>query len=141
MLYASTSLAGAIGEAFGNLAEWSPRLFVTPAHPGGTRALAVYELEDRLLDPDDPKALLDRDLRPSRIVTRDRTVTQRWALGIFEEGRWAGVSWWSFWNPAWASCGVWSIDRLVLVGVEPLTDRLDAVHAARETLARPWHPD
>jgi hypothetical protein len=139
VFYVSTSVAGAIGEVFANLAEWSSRMFSTPAHPGGTRALAEYELADELLDLDNPTALLDRDLRPSRIVTRDRATTQRWAGAIFEEGRWGGVSWWSFWNPDWVSCGVWWIDRLGLLSVQPLADHLDAVHDARQVLTRPWH--
>ena len=139
VLYASTSSEGAIGEAFGNIAEWSSDLFVVPAMPGAARSLAEYELErEALLDLDDPRALLKRNLRPSRVVTRDRPTTQAWARQIFQEDGWSGVSWWSFWNPDWVSCGVWSTDELRVISVTPLDQRLPTVHAAAETLSRPW---
>jgi hypothetical protein len=138
VLYASTTAVGAIGERFGDLEGWSEAMFVVPSLAGGTRALAEYVLDDPLLDLDDAKALLERELRPSRIVTRDRGTTQRWARAIFDERRWAGISWWSFWNPDWVSCGIWAVDRLELASVAPLADRLEAVHEAREVLARPW---
>jgi hypothetical protein len=139
VLYASTSPEGAIGEAFGNIADWSAHLFVVPVILGAARSLAEYELgQDPLLDLDEARALLDRRLRPSRVVTRDRATTQSWARHIFQEDRWSGVSWWSYWNPDWVSCGVWATEELTVVSVTPLDQRLPAFRAAAETLSRPW---
>ena len=139
VLYASTSPEAAIGEAFGNIAAWSAHLFVVPAVSRAARSLAEYELgRAPLLDLDEPRALLDRRLRPSRIVTRDRPTTQSWARHIFQEDQWSGVSWWSYWNPDWVSCGVWSTGELIVVSVTPLDERLPALRAAAETLSRPW---
>lgn len=103
-------------------------------------ALAAFRLrDDRICDLDDPRALMERDLRPSRIVTRDREITQRWARDIHSEGRWIGVSWWSFYDPAWASMGLWEHDSLAVTEhPEPLTADHPAVRAATEILNKPW---
>jgi hypothetical protein len=66
-------------------------------------------------------------------------VTQRWALDIWRERRWAGVQWWSYWNPDWAVGGVWwSPERLEVIAVTPLTADHAAVRGAAATLNRPW---
>jgi len=95
----------AVGEAFGDLAGWEASMFETPFLPGGSRALAVLWLPDdlRILDLDDPRALLERALRPTQIVERNLAVTQSWAHAIWDERdphdaaalRWQAVQWWS----------------------------------------------
>lgn len=55
-----------------------------------------------LVDLDDPQALLDHELRPSRVATRHREVTQPAALAIFDEGA-AGLGWWSTLEASWAN--------------------------------------
>ena len=69
---------------------------------GAHYALATFDdlALTRLVDLDDPMELASRQLRPSMVATRDRTVTQRVALRIFEEGM-LGLSWWSTLEATW----------------------------------------
>ena len=66
VLYASDSAAGAVAEAFGNHAVWTEQLFRgRPALPGSRTCLARIDTRGlRALDLDDPRALVERDLRP-----------------------------------------------------------------------------
>ncbi|MGH7920788.1 MAG: RES family NAD+ phosphorylase [Candidatus Dormibacteraceae bacterium] len=143
-LYLSAQAPGAVAERFGTFLEWGDWLL---EHPRGFNAqLVAFELDEarRVLDLDDAGTLLERSLRPSRVITRDRRTTQAWASDIHDEGRWAGVSWWSYYNPDWASCGLWcppgegSIRGLLVVSVEPLAARHPAVIEASQVLLRPW---
>lgn len=143
-LYLSGEPAGAVAERFGMFPQWGDWL---TDHPRGfTLRLATFELPDErpVLDLDDADALRERSLRPSRVVTRDRATTQGWARGAFEEGRWAGVAWWSYHDPDWTSCGLWctpgasTIDGLTLVAVEALAGGHPAVVEAGRSLLRVW---
>lgn len=115
-LYLSSAPAGAVAEAFGNLKEWTPRMFLRPDLPGSVRSLATYAIADpaRIFDLDDVGALASLGLRPSQVVTRDRQVTQRWARAIHEQHRWAGVRWWSYYDPRWYSYVIWELTALTL---------------------------
>lgn len=145
VLYLSTSRAGAVAEAFGTSAEWGD--FLTEHPKRFTRLLATFDLPDRLilLDLDDAGALARRSLRPSRVVTRDRTTTQDWALDAHDEGAWAGISWWSYYDPDWTSCGLWcepgagTIDALGLLDLESIDGDHDAVIEASAALLRAWY--
>lgn len=139
-LYLSTDPAGAIAEAFGRIPAWSASMFAVPGLAAAARALATYRLgDDRIVDLDDPQALMDRSLRPSQVVTRDRTVTHRWARAIFAEGSWAGVGWWSYYDPRWTSVGLWEHRALRPERrVTPLSRDLDAVREAAAVLNRVW---
>jgi RES domain-containing protein len=137
--YLSVEASGAVGETFGNLATWSPAMFPFPGLPGARKALGVYELDDDLplLELDDARNLLDRGLRPTQVVERNRSATQAWALAIFRERdhrgnpRWAGVRWWSYHRPQWRILGVWgAVPRCVLV------EDLDMGHIAVVDAAR-----
>ena len=120
-------------------------MFETPFLPGGSRALAVLWLPDdlRILDLDDPRALLERALRPTQIVERNLAVTQSWAHAIWDERdphdaaalQWQAVQWWSYHRPTWEVIASW--ERPELVRVEAL--RLDhpAVVEAAQALQRP----
>jgi hypothetical protein len=68
-------------------------------HPYALVPLDDSELEG-VIDLDDPRVLSSRDLRPSRVATGRRTVTQRLALDIYREGA-AGISWWSTIEGSW----------------------------------------
>jgi hypothetical protein len=137
VLYASDEPAGAVAEAFGNLSTWSPVLFEgPPSVPGSVRAIARYTLGANVLDLDDPRHLVARKLRPSRVITRRRDVTQTWALSVFGEQRWAGVRWWGFHNPDWGSYGIWDTKHLQLQEVEALHPEHPAVDGAARALAR-----
>jgi len=103
------------------------------------RALAELDAEEaEVLDLDDARELVRRSLRPSAVVTRERTVTQRWALAAFQEKRWAGVRWWSYYDPRWGSFGLWHSSKLRAMQVTPLTADHPALIEAATVLARPW---
>ena len=140
VLYASDAAAGAVAEAFGNHAVWTPMLLGgRPGLPGSVRALATFDAPGaETLDLDDARRLVERELRPSVVVARDRSLTQRWALGVFEEKHWAGIRWWSHYDSRWGSFGLWDIARLKLVEVVPLTPGHPALLEAAAALSRPW---
>jgi hypothetical protein len=141
VLYASDDPAGAIGEAFGNHAQWTIDLLTgPPVLRKSVRALATYEFTSGapVLDLDDAAVLLQRDLRPSRVVTQERAITQSWALDIYRENRWPGVRWWSHWLSEWGSFGLWDTSPLTVVSAVPLADSMDEVMAAAAVLNRPW---
>jgi hypothetical protein len=61
-------------------------------------ALAELRLKDgvELVDLDDPRVLLRERLRPSEVATRSRTITQGYAVRLFDRHREAiGLRWWS----------------------------------------------
>jgi hypothetical protein len=67
-------------------------------------ALAEIELKDHavLVNLDDPVVLGRERLRPSRVATRDRLVTQPQALGLHHRRpETAGLQWWSSWEALW----------------------------------------
>ncbi len=139
IFYASDAAAGAIAEAFGRFPEWTPAILEgSPSLEGGVRALARYRLPDevRICNLDDPEQLRQLGLRPSDVVSRDYERTRAWARRIFETGSWAGVRWWSYYDPRWASLGLWDVTGLTLEEVRPL--RLDepALLEAGRTIAR-----
>ena len=141
-LYACDHAAGAIGEAFGNHSTWTYELLEgPPGLPDSERALASIDASNaRIVDLDDARALLDRGIRPSRVVTRERRVTQNWALAIFTEDRWDGVRWWSYHNPDWGSVGIWNIDALRVVEVTPLSEITETVREVALDMNREWVP-
>jgi hypothetical protein len=69
-------------------------------------ALAELELADaaELVDLDDPAVLRRERLRPSRVATRAREVTQPQALTLHERHRAAaGIRWWSTFEAQWTN--------------------------------------
>ncbi len=143
-LYLSTSAPCAVAEAFGTFPRWGPHRV---EHPKGfTRQLATFELPGQhpILDLDDAPTLVRRGVGPSRVVTRDRGTTQAWAAAAFDEGRWAGISWWSFYEPDWTTCGIWCspgsgrVTDLHLVDLQPIEGDSEAVVVACDALGRPW---
>lgn len=97
-------------------------------HPGENVAVC---------DPDDAERLVHLRLRPSRVVTRDRDVTQGWARTLHARGEFAGVRWWSSYNPEWGSIGLWDVAAIAVTEVEPLGPDHPHVLAAAEHLCRP----
>lgn len=68
--------------------------------------LAELEVEPgaTLLDLDDPAVLRRERLRPSRVATRDRGVTQVDALALYHRhATIAGLRWWSTWEAQWTN--------------------------------------
>src|SRR5689334_16142298 len=107
--YVSDTATGAVAEAFGNNAIWTPDLFKgPPALPGSVIALTRFEGSLRLVELDDPSELVRISVKPSRVVTRDRRVTQAWALALFvDKTDEHGVTWWSYHEPEWSAIGLW----------------------------------
>jgi hypothetical protein len=69
-------------------------------------ALAELELRDgaELVDLDEPAVLRRERLRPSRVATRERDVTQPQARVLYEAHRRAvGLRWWSTFESLWAN--------------------------------------
>lgn len=142
-LYVGDSAQGSIAEAFGRFGTWDAALLeadpAEPTLPNSRFALAAYELPDavKVRNLDDAQALLDEELRPSQVVTRDRSITQAWSAKIQSTSRYAGVSWWSYYDSAWQSAALWDIRRLTLVGNPRLLNATDTeVRGAASTLAR-----
>jgi hypothetical protein len=105
-LYLGDDALCVVAEAFGWAPRWNAGLLRgTPSLPGSVRALVTYDLRNdaAVCDLDDADRLVALALRPSQVVTRDRAVTQTWALELFETRAFAGVRWWSYYNPDWGS--------------------------------------
>jgi hypothetical protein len=103
---------------------------------GGTaKALVGLRLDPvpELVDLDDPSQLAARRLRPSRVATMRRSVTQRIAASIFEEGA-SGLLWWSTLEAEWTNTTLFHERALRQVSiVQPprkLTTRMAEVQEA-----------
>ena len=79
-----------------------------------------------------------RRLRPSHVVTRDRSVTQAWARRVWEEAEWAGVRWWSYHDPRWTTLGLWATGGISVASLEELSATHPAVLEAAEVMLRTW---
>ncbi len=122
-LYTAATPTAAISETFANITRWTPAMLPFPLIPGSERRLGVYLVDEEvhpLLDLDNAQALLDRNLRPSEIVIRNRPRTQRIANDIFAEKRWSGISWWSMHRPQWALHCWWDNDSITLQHVDEI---------------------
>ena len=139
VLYLSDAASGAISEAFGRFPEWTPAVFAgSPSLPGSMRAIARYRLSDEapLCDLDDPELLRRLRLRPSEVVSRDYGRTRAWARRIYEQRQWIGVRWWSYYDPRWASVGLWDTSRLEVEDVQSLRVDHPALVEASRTIVR-----
>jgi hypothetical protein len=140
VLYLSDAAAGAIAEAFGRFPTWTDAMLEgSPSVAGSRRAIARYSLPDRsaICNLDDAAQLLSLQLRPSDVVTRDYSRSRRWASRIFETGQFIGVQWWSYYDPDWASIGMWNINDLHVEDVVPLTLDHPELLAASHTIVPP----
>jgi hypothetical protein len=106
---------------------------------GRPLALAALELPDEaaLLDLDDPAVLARENLRPSRVATNRRSITQASAANLFNGHTEAlGVRWWSTFESLWAN--VTLFDRAApavdVADVQPLDVGDDVVVEAAEFL-------
>jgi hypothetical protein len=107
-------------------------------------AVAAIELPDgaELVDLDDPAELRRRRLRPSRVATRDRAITQPQALAVYRDTDAAGLRWWSVHESLWANYTLFdrAAPRLAVQDVRPLTLDHPAVAEAAEFLGLPPGP-
>lgn len=100
-------------------------------------ALATIELDASatVIDLDDPAVLRRERLRPSRVATRSRSVTQPQALAFYRtHPDAAGLQWWSSWEALWANVTVFdrAASSLRLADVRELTIDDPAVLEAGE---------
>jgi hypothetical protein len=102
-LYVAEAAVSAVVE---QLARFRGSVFVPEVlrRRGLPLALAAIELDDRatLIDLDLPEMLRRRRLRPSRVATRRRDLTQPQALALYEDGA-DGIRWWSTFESLWAN--------------------------------------
>ncbi len=89
-------------------------------------AVAEIELDDRaeLVDLDNPVVLRRERLRPSRVATRQRSITQAAARLLHDRhSSAAGLKWWSIYEALWANVTIFdrAAARLRRRSVRPLT--------------------
>jgi hypothetical protein len=106
-------------------------------------ALAELSLSDdsHVLDLDDPAVLLGADLRPSRVATRQRAVTQADAATLFaRQAATVALRWWSTLESSLVNLTLFdrAQPRLEVRGVSPLTPSHAAVREAAELLGFGW---
>jgi hypothetical protein len=133
-MYVAASASGAIGEAFANLSTWSRAMLPFPSIMGSSRSIGVYRVDEErhpFLNLDDARVLLDRALRPTDVVIRNRPRTQQLARAVHAEVRWAGMSWWSMHRPQWTLHVLWDGTALTVEGVESLSGHPGLLDAAR----------
>ena len=102
-------------------------------------ALAELELAEdaKLLDLDDPPVLRRERLRPSRVATRAREVTQPQARALYDRHPdAAGLRWWSTFESQWLNATVFdrAAPALRLVSVRTLTVEDEEVASAADVL-------
>jgi hypothetical protein len=102
-------------------------------------ALAELELADgaELLDLDEPAVLRRERLRPSRVATRQRDVTQPQALALHDRHPdAAGLRWWSTFEALWANVTLFdrATSKLRLGSVKMLDLAADEIRAAADVL-------
>ncbi|MDQ2724360.1 MAG: RES domain-containing protein [Actinomycetota bacterium] len=137
VMYLSASAEAAVGEAFGNLATWSPGMLGFPQIRGSVRSLGTFELNEEahpVIDLDDTSELAQRGIRPAHVVVRNRPRTQQIAADLFSEGRWSGIQWWSYHRPQWTAIALWDLSGLKFRRVEDLRGH-PALDAAAKTLS------
>lgn len=102
-------------------------------------ALAELELPDdaEFIDLDEPAVLRRERLRPSRVATRERAVTQPQAMALYEKhGEAAGLRWWSTFESQWLNVTLFdrAASALGLVSVRELDVAGEEIAAATDFL-------
>jgi hypothetical protein len=95
---------------------------------GRPLALAELELADDAIavDLDDPSVLTSTGLRPSRVATRVRTVTQEIAADLYRaDGDAVGLRWWSTIESSWINWTVFDRGAGALTLTEVAELRID----------------
>lgn len=138
-MYLSERSLAAVAEQVAHLR--GQRLDDTDLERGGMR-LAIVPLDalldGRLWDLDDPKVLVERQLRPSQVATRVRELTHRQAADLFRaRPRRDGLRWWSTLEASWIHVTLFdrAVARLsVSATPEPLARAHPVVREAAEAL-------
>ncbi len=87
-----------------------------------------------VIDLDQPRELMRRDLRPSRVATRLRERTQPMALAIFDEGA-AGIGWWSTLEASWPNVTLFAPRAVEHLSLAADPEPLSVSHPALITAA------
>jgi hypothetical protein len=108
-------------------------------------AVASVELDRsaRLLDLDDPAVLVERDLRPSHVATRDRSITQPQARSVYDTTPAVdGLRWWSTYEATWMNVTLFDRagSRLRVASVQAVSLADGLVREAAEFLGLPAAP-
>lgn len=138
--YLATRGSCAVSESFGFLTVWDSRMLrPIKTLPESRWVVATYTLktESVIFEMDDAANLQRLKIRPSRVVTRDRAITQSWALKVYKNGGSAGISWWSFYNPDWSCVGLWDLSKLKVKEIEELTLENSWVEEASRATNKP----
>jgi hypothetical protein len=106
---------------------------------GRPLALAALQLADEveLVDLDEPRTLEQEGLRPSRVATRERSLTQAVAAELYRRHeRAGGFRWWSTFESLWANVTLYDRARslLRLEDIQPLALEDDVVGEAARFL-------
>jgi hypothetical protein len=103
-LYAAEDAVSAVAEplaSFRGTGALTASMLVRLGRPLARAELELAE-DAVVVDLDDPKVLAAARLRPSRVATRDRTVTQEIAADLFRADDDAvGLRWWSAVESSW----------------------------------------
>lgn len=138
-LYASRSEQSAVAE---HIQEFRGRgLTDRDLQRADGKRYALVALDDSslgdIVDLDDPVELGRRNLKPSAIATRRRTITQPLALRLFEEGV-MGFEWWSTLEASWPNVTLFAERAVTGLSVdgepEPLHLDHPVLRAAAESI-------
>ena len=140
-LYSSVEPLSAVVEQLAGLVGTSlepPDLF----RHGKPLALGALELpnESEILDLDEPSVLVREGLRPSRVATNERSVTQELAGDLFaRHERVVGLRWWSTFEALWPNVTLFDRAETALAeaDVHGLDVGDDVVREAAEFLGLP----
>ncbi|MEA2640034.1 MAG: hypothetical protein QOF51_1428 [Chloroflexota bacterium] len=104
---------------------------------GAHYALATFDDSalTQLVDLDDLIELANRQLRPSMVATRDRTVTQGIAMRIFEEGM-QGLRWWSTLVATWSNVTLFAERASAFLALASRPEPLSIHHPVLQTAAQ-----
>jgi len=109
VLYVSEHEQGAVVEqlaVFRGRARLEPWMLVRRSLPLALAAIE-FDVAAEVIDLDDPAVLAHERLRPSRVATRERAITQPQALDLFlGHERAAAIRWWSSYESLWANLTV-----------------------------------
>jgi len=140
-LYLSVEPISAVAEQLERLVGTSLEA-VDLVRRGLPLALAAITLEDdvSLLDLDDPAVLVGEGMRPSKVATNDRSVTQAGAAEIFAgHPTAAGIRWWSTIEALWSNLTLFdrAEELLAVEDVQPLELGDEVVVEAADYLGLP----
>jgi len=142
-LYVASTPTAAIGEVFHTITHWNRDMLAFPALPGSVRHLATLMVDEErhpLLDLNDARALLERNLRPSDVTIRNRPHTQRIACAIHAERVWSGITFWSNVRPQWTAHVLWDHSNVQVAAIEELPGH-PGLRDANDRLFKPPMPD